>query len=165
MSDSDFDSMIAALTGNAVTPARIDAAARHLTMLSALHDEVRDRRMSLVPRGADGWRSTAADRYVERLDELRQILEAVVDSLASAESQLADRISGMRSELEAQEAAARAEADRADALRESLARADEARAERGSESSESSQGSESSEGSEGSVGGAAAGGGTAWTTR
>lgn len=150
MSDSDFDAVIAALTGNPVTPARIDAAARHLAMLRALHEEVRDRRMSLVPRGADGWRSTAADRYLERLDELRGLLEAALRSLDSAESQLADRINGMRSELEAQEAAARAEADRAEALRESLARADAARAERGNG---------------GIAGGAAAGGATAWTTR
>ena len=147
---TDFDSVIAALMGNAVTPARIDAAGRHLTMLRALHEELRDRRRSLVPRGADGWRSTAADRYVERLDELRHLLEAVLDSLASAESQLADRISGMQSELEAREAAVRAEAERADAVRESLARAEQARAERGGE---------------GIAGGAAAGGATAWTTR
>ncbi|MBT2497721.1 hypothetical protein J7E25_01285 [Agromyces sp. ISL-38] len=150
MHDSDFDSAIAALTGNPVTPSRIDAAERHLGMLSALRDEVRDRRRSLVPRGADGWRSTAADRYLERLDELRGLLEAVLDSLESARSQLADRVSGMHSELEAREAAVRAEAERAEALRESLARSDAALAERGNGGIER---------------GAAPGGATAWTTR
>lgn len=168
MIDSDFDSVIAALTGNAVTPARIDAACRHLTMLRALHDEVRDRRASFVPRGADGWRSTAADRYVERLHELRTTLEAVLESLASAVSQLAERISGLRCVLEAREAEVRAEAERSEALRESLARADDARAERGTAGLAGSAGSAGSSGAVdaagATAGGATAGGATAWTT-
>lgn len=115
VSDSDFVPVIAAFTGNAPTPARIDAAERHLVMLRSLLGDVRDRRASLVPRGADGWRSTAADRYVERLDELRAVLEAVMESLVTAEAQLAESIRGLRSELEAQETAVRAELERAQA--------------------------------------------------
>lgn len=115
MHDSDFVPVIATLTGNAATLARIDAAERHLVMLRSLLADVRDRRASLVPRGADGWRSTAADRYVERLDELRAVLEAVMESLVTAEAQLAEGIRGLRSELEARETAERAALERAQA--------------------------------------------------
>lgn len=115
MHDSDFVPVIATLTGNAATVARIDAAERHLVMLRSLLGDVRDRRASLVPRGADGWRSTAADRYVERLDELRAELEAVMESLVTAEAQLAETVRGLRSELEARETAERAALERAQA--------------------------------------------------
>lgn len=115
MHDSDFVPVIATLTGNAATMARIDAAERHLVMLRSLLGDVRDRRASLVPRGADGWRSTAADRYVERLDELRAELEAVMESLVTAEAQLAETVRGLRSELEARETAERAALERAQA--------------------------------------------------
>jgi hypothetical protein len=100
------DPLIAALNGRAVTPALIDAARRHLVMLRSLSAEVTDAVPRLVPAGGDGWRSTAADRYVERLGELRARLRAVAESLDGAESQLAERIRRLEAQLEAQAAVA-----------------------------------------------------------
>ena len=51
---------------------RVDALERELTVIRLLRVEVEQVRPGLLPdRGADGWRSTAAERYSERLDELR----------------------------------------------------------------------------------------------
>jgi hypothetical protein len=98
----DFDPLIAALTGRAVTPALIDAARSHLVMLRSLSAEVADAVPRLVPTGGGGWRSTAADRYAERLGELRARLRAACESLDGAESQLVERIRRLEAQLEAQ---------------------------------------------------------------
>ena len=102
----DPDPLIAALTGRAITPALIDAARRHLVMLRSLSAEVTDAVPRLVPTGGDGWRSTAADRYVERLAELSARLRAACESLDGAESQLVERIRRLEAQLEAQAAVA-----------------------------------------------------------
>jgi hypothetical protein len=98
----DPDPLIAALTGRAVTPALIDAARHHLLMLRSLSAEVTDAVPRLVPTGGDGWRSTAADRYVERLGELGTRLRAACESLDGAESQLVERIRRLEAQLEAE---------------------------------------------------------------
>ena len=102
----DPDPLIAALTGRAFTPELIDAARRHLVMLRSLSAEVTDAVPRSVPTGGDGWRSTAADRYVERLGELGARLRAAGESLDGAESQLVERIRRLEAQLEAQAAVA-----------------------------------------------------------
>lgn len=127
---SDLDLLIAALTGTAATPERTEEAARHLVMLRSLLAEVRDRRPALVPSGADGWRSTAADRYLERLDTLRATLASVEGALAGAESELETCIANMRAELAAYEEAVRVEERRALDLQADSVRQDASRAQR-----------------------------------
>ena len=69
--------------------------------LQALRDEVEQALPGLVPRATGGWRSTAADRYVERLDELQSRFAELRAALGAAEGQLDERIRRMRAELDA----------------------------------------------------------------
>lgn len=128
MSDSDF--LIASLTGTPATAERADAAERHLVMLRSLLSEVRERWPVIVPVGAAGWRSTAADRYLERLAELRSALAAVELALAAGETELEACIAGIRAEIAEHEAAVRAEERRALDLQSSSARHDASRVQR-----------------------------------
>jgi hypothetical protein len=105
----DADPLIAAITGRAVTPERIDSARRHLVMLCSLLEEVRDTVPRLVPPRTGAWRSTAADHYVDGLDELRVRLFGARDRLADAVYALEERIRRMQAQLDAQATAARAE--------------------------------------------------------
>lgn len=128
MSDSDF--LIAAFTGTAATAERVDAAERHLVMLRSLLGEVRERWPVIVPVGAAGWRSTAADRYLERLAGLRSALAAVELALAAGETDLEACIAGIRTELARHEAAVRAEEQRALESQSSAASHDASRVQR-----------------------------------
>ena len=85
-----------------VTSELVDAARRHLVMLRSLHEEVRMSVASIVPRGTGEWRSIAADRYEDRLDELRARLAVARDRLADAEFSLESRIYDLQQQLDAQ---------------------------------------------------------------
>ncbi|WP_156891300.1 hypothetical protein [Agromyces subbeticus] len=122
MSDSDY--LISALTGTPATAERADAAERHLVMLRPLLGEVRERWPVILPAGAAGWRSTAAERYLERLAQLRSALAAVELALAAGETELEACIAGIRAELAEHEAAVRAEEQRALDLQSSSDRHD-----------------------------------------
>jgi len=98
------DPLIAALTGTAVTPDRIEGARRHLVMLRSLHDEVRLDSVGLAPAPPGAWQSAAADGYAELLDDLRMRLAGARSALADAETALEHRIRRMEHELEAQHA-------------------------------------------------------------
>jgi hypothetical protein len=56
-----------------------------------------------VARATGGWRSTAADRYAERLDELQSQFTEVRAALGAAEVQLDECIRRMRAELDERE--------------------------------------------------------------
>ncbi|WP_156401583.1 hypothetical protein [Agromyces sp. Soil535] len=98
----DHDPLIAALTGRAVTPDRIDGARRHLVMLRSLHDEVRLDSIGLAPPPPGAWQSAAAEGYAELLDDLRMRLAGAMSALADAETALEHRIRRLEHELEAQ---------------------------------------------------------------
>ena len=100
----DTDPVIAAILGRAVTPERIDAARRHLVMLCSLAEEVRDMVPTLVPPNSGSWRSEAAGRYVEGLDDLRAHLFSARDRLTDAVYALEERVRSMQTELDAQAA-------------------------------------------------------------
>lgn len=104
MQDSDSLSAphAAPLGGRDVTPELIDAARRHLVMLQALHEEVRLTVPTLCPPGSGEWRSTAADRYLERLEYLRSRLVGAHLRLDEAEAALLDRLRRMQERLDAQ---------------------------------------------------------------
>lgn len=98
----DTDPVIAAIRGGAVTPERVDAARRHLVMLVSLAEEVRDLVPTLVPPNSGSWRSEAAGRYVDGLDDLRARLFSARDRLTDAVYSLEERIRRMQAELEGQ---------------------------------------------------------------
>ena len=100
----DIDPISDLLRGRAVTSEKINAARRHLVMLSALAEEVRGTVPMLVPLNAGSWRSHASGRYVEGLDELRAGLFAARDQLTDAVYSLEERIRRMQSELDEQSA-------------------------------------------------------------
>ncbi|MEV1128663.1 hypothetical protein [Agromyces sp. NPDC049794] len=85
-----------------VTPQLVDSARRHLMMLRSLHEDVRLTVPTLCPPGTGAWRSTAADRYLERLEELRSLLIRALACLAEAEIALEERTRRLQSDLDAQ---------------------------------------------------------------
>jgi hypothetical protein len=90
------------LTSDRADAARaLDAAERHLVMLGNLRTEIWDTSRTLVPAGTGRWRSEAADRYAERLDELRRHLFRVRDTVDWAETALVECIARLRSEFDA----------------------------------------------------------------
>lgn len=99
----DAPPVAVALAGRTVTPELIDAARRQLMALRELHEEVRLRVPSLCPPGSGAWRSTAADRYVERLEYLRTRLIGGLGFLGDASAALDDRIRRMQAQLDAQQ--------------------------------------------------------------
>ncbi|GAA4378739.1 hypothetical protein [Agromyces bauzanensis] len=105
MQDAPPPAVPLALAGRTVTPELVDAARRHLVMLRALHEEVRLTVPTLCPPGTGAWRSAAADRYVERLDHLRDRLIGALGCLADASAALDERIRRMQAQLDAQHAA------------------------------------------------------------
>jgi hypothetical protein len=102
----DTDPISDLIRGRAVTPDKLDAARRHLVMLSSLADEVRGAVPSLVPSDSGSWRSDASARYTEGLDELRARLFAARDELTEAVYSLEERIRRMQAELDEQAASA-----------------------------------------------------------
>lgn len=79
---------------------RIEALERELTAIRLLRIEVEQVRPGLLPdRGADGWRSNAAERYSERLDELRVGLAGAERLLADAEGAVLRDLDVARVEL------------------------------------------------------------------
>ena len=97
----DVDRFLALATGRTVTVDRVAEAVRLRVRMRAFRDEVEQTLPALVPRASGGWRSTAADRYAERLDELQSRFTEVRSALGAAEVQLDERIRRMRSELDA----------------------------------------------------------------
>lgn len=94
--------LIDVLTSDRADVARaLDAAERHLAMLANLRTEIWDTARGLVPAGTGRWRSQAADRYAERLDELRRSLFRVRDAVDWVETALVECITRLRSELDA----------------------------------------------------------------
>ncbi|MCD2440905.1 hypothetical protein LQ757_01325 [Agromyces sp. SYSU K20354] len=108
----EADRFVALVTGRAVTADQVDAAVRLRGRLRALRDEVEQTVPGLAPRAAGGWRSTAADRYAERLDELQALFVEVQAAFGAAEVQLDERIRRLRDQLDAQLAALTEEARR-----------------------------------------------------
>jgi hypothetical protein len=96
----DIDPISDLLGGRAVTSEKVDAARRHLVMLSALADDVRGTVPMLVPSNAGSWRSEASGRYAERLDDLRAAIFAARDELTDAVYSLEERIRRMQAELD-----------------------------------------------------------------
>jgi len=77
----------------------LDALERELTVLRMLRVEVEQFRPGLLPdHGTDGWRSSAAERYAERLDELRLALAGAERLLLDAEAGLVRRLEHVRQE-------------------------------------------------------------------
>jgi hypothetical protein len=77
----------------------VEALERELTVLRMLRVEVEQFRPGLLPDdGTDGWRSSAAERYAERLDELRIALAGAERLLLDAESGLVRHLERLRSE-------------------------------------------------------------------
>lgn len=116
------DALIAALTGRAATTERIDSAVAVRGRLATLRTDIGHAAAMLPPDGGR-WRSEAADRYAERLHELRARVLGGVERLAAAAADLDERIQRMRTELAAYEQAerdaeAQARADREAALAE-----------------------------------------------
>ena len=102
----DTDPISDLLRGRTVTPDKVDAARRHLVMLTSLADEVRGTVPTLVPTDAGSWRSEASARYRDGLDELRARLFAARDELTEAVYSLEERIRRMQAELDEQAATA-----------------------------------------------------------
>lgn len=80
----------------------IAEAERHLVMLRSLREEVWSNSWTLTPPPSGAWRSSAADRYAERLEELRAHLISSRDSIDWAESNLEFCIDGLRVRLSEQ---------------------------------------------------------------
>jgi len=97
----EIDRFVAMATGPTMTVDRVAEAVRLRSRVQALRDEVEQSLPGLVPRATGGWRSTAADRYVERLDELHSQFTELRAALGAAEGQLDERIRRMRAELDA----------------------------------------------------------------
>jgi hypothetical protein len=97
----DADRFLALITGRSVSAEQVAEAVRLRWRLRALHDEVEQELPGLVPRATGEWRSSAADRYAERLEELHTQFVEVRAALGAAEVQLDERIRRMRTELAA----------------------------------------------------------------
>ncbi|MFF2388559.1 hypothetical protein [Agromyces sp. NPDC058104] len=116
------DALIAALTGRTVTAERIETATAVRGRLGSLRTDLGQAAAMLPPDGGQ-WRSAAADRYAERLHELRARVLGAVERLDAAAAELDERIRRMHTELAAfeqaeRDAEARARADREAALAE-----------------------------------------------
>lgn len=119
------DALVAALTGRAATTERIDSAIAVRVRIAALRTDL-GQAAALLPPDGGTWRSEAADRYAERLHDLRTLVLAGVERLDSAAAELDERIRRMQTELAAFERAERDAEERARADREA-ALAEEAR--------------------------------------
>ncbi|MDQ0894029.1 hypothetical protein [Agromyces ramosus] len=102
----DSDPFVAALGGRPITPDRVEAARALLLMLRNLVAEVSGAVPGSLPSGLGRWRSAAAERYSQRLDELRNWAVGARQSLEDAEAQLVDRIRRMEAQLDVQAAQA-----------------------------------------------------------
>lgn len=81
------------------TRSALDALERELTVLRMLRVEVEQFRPGLLPdHGTDGWRSSSAERYAERLDELRLALAGAEGFLHDAEAGLVRHLDRVRHE-------------------------------------------------------------------
>ncbi len=96
----DADRFLELITGHAVAAEQVAEAVRLRVRLQALRDEIEQALPGLVPRATGGWRSSAADRYAERLDELQRQFVEVRAALGAAEVQLDERIRHMRARLD-----------------------------------------------------------------
>lgn len=94
------DPVIAALLGGVATADAVEAARRHLLMLTSLEEEVRSTAPALTPPSAGSWRSIAADRYIDGLDDLRARIFFTRELLAEAAHALRRRIARMEAQLE-----------------------------------------------------------------
>ena len=104
---SDFDSLTELLNGrHPVTDEQLTAVERSLVMLRALRAEVWSNAWTITPSPTGAWRSAAADRYAERLGELRGLLIASRDAIDRAEQALERCITRMRAQLDEQMARA-----------------------------------------------------------
>ena len=98
ISDASF-ARAAAVPGTVRALEALEALERELTVLRMLRVEVEQFRPGLLPDdGTDGWRSSAADHYAERLDELRIAVAGAERLLLDAESGLAEHLGRLRSE-------------------------------------------------------------------
>ncbi|GAA1794320.1 hypothetical protein [Agromyces lapidis] len=116
------DALVAALTGRTATAERIESAVAVRGRLAVLRTDLGQAAAMLPPDGGR-WRSEAADRYAERLHELRSRLLGGVERLDAAAAELDERIRRMQTELAEYEQAqrdaeARVQADREAALAE-----------------------------------------------
>ena len=96
----DIDRFLALATGRTVTADQVAEAVRLRGRLRSFREQVEQSLPALVPHTTGGWRSTAADRYVERLDELQSQFTEVRAALGASEVQLDERIRRMRAELD-----------------------------------------------------------------
>lgn len=97
---SDFDHLTELLTGRGyVTAEQTADAERHLGMLRSLREEVWSNGWTLLPPPTSGWRSTAADRYAERLVGLQSLVISSRDAIDRAEEALQGCIARMRVQL------------------------------------------------------------------
>ena len=102
----DSDPFVAALGGRPITPERVEAARAQLLMLRNLGAEVSGAVPGALPSGPGSWRSAAAERYSQRLDEVRKWAVGARQSLEDAEAQLVERIRRMEAQLDMQAAQA-----------------------------------------------------------
>ena len=98
----DIDPFIATVFYHPVTTEQLDGARRQLLMLRSLHEEVRATVPRLTPPSTGAWRSTAADRYTEWLDDLRMRLFTASRYLTEAEQKVEQHIVQMQALCEAQ---------------------------------------------------------------
>ena len=98
----EADRFLALMTGRAVSADQVADAVRLRGQLRALRDEVEQALPRLAPTDTRGWRSTAAERYAERLIDLQSQFTEVRAALGTAEMQLDERIRRMNAQLDAQ---------------------------------------------------------------
>lgn len=99
---SDFDHLTELLNGRGyVTAESIAEAERRLAMLRSLREEVWSNGSRLIPPPSGAWRSTAADRYCERLAELQSIVISSRGAIERAEESLERCLARMRAQFEA----------------------------------------------------------------
>lgn len=100
---SDFDSLADLLTGRRqVTSEQVAAVDRSLVLLRSIREEVWSNSWTLTPAPTGAWRSTAADRYAERLGELRELLITARDGIDSAEEALLRCMGRLQAQLDEQ---------------------------------------------------------------
>lgn len=98
MPDSDD---VLAFLALPVTPELVDGARRHLVLLRSLHEDVRLSVPTLSPPATGAWRSSAADRYLDRLGDLRSELVGCLLQLRDAEAALHGRVRELEAKLDA----------------------------------------------------------------
>ncbi|GAA1799689.1 hypothetical protein [Agromyces neolithicus] len=96
----ETDRFLALVTGRTVTADHVGEAVHLRARLRAFRDEVEQTMPGLVPRATGGWRSTAADRYAERLVELQSQFDELRVALGAAETQLDELIRRLQTELD-----------------------------------------------------------------